>query len=113
MTEPIDQATKDLIEKEAEEYGYDIPSAVQGYVRGATVWAEKLKQLETQSHDQVRIIQHLEQEIAKEREMRKEMVEALAFVVEAHQTKITTVLKEVIEELIQKATLLTKDKSHE
>lgn len=114
MTEPIDQATKNLIEKEAEEYAPDEhwinQDSYLGYIAGATVWAgklkqkeeaikekdtwiseerristelgnklyeleEKLRQLETQSHDQVRIIEHLEQELVKERELRKELVD--------------------------------------
>lgn len=83
MTEPIDQATKDLIEKEAEDLPIGTGSLAshyrKGYVGGATAWAKKLKQLETQSHDQVRIIEHLEEKLAKERELRKELVSIVEY----------------------------------
>lgn len=94
MTEPIDQATKDLIEKEAKDiadkkwfFKENADRAFKtGYIAGATVWAEKLKQ---------------------ERALIKELVDGLKDIEINHPQPFH--IQNKIESLIQKA----KDKSHE
>lgn len=63
-------------------------------------WAEKLRQLETQSHDQVRIIEHLEQELAKERGLRTQLVNVLQWFADGYPLDAERISAK---ELIQKA----------
>lgn len=71
------------------------------------------EQLAKEQQDTTQAIDVLTTQIAKlieqlvlERALRKELVEALTFVVEAHGTKVTTVLKELIEIRLHKSKLL-------
>mgnify|MGYP003577467795 CR=1 FL=1 len=143
MTEPIDQATKDLIEKEAQvaadcEYDVDYPYEkyyVKGYIAGATVWAEQLKQkdldnlklrndladaLEVKQGNGPTALSMLYNDLKLKEEVIRELTSSLTYIVKTlgaltlpQDEPEARAYNEALKAIEKAKSLTTKDKSHE